>query len=138
MRVIYRMRGLLGDATEEFVETLNANSEQEVNNEEVYKMANVLADCGGLQVMLDRLGAIQDVARAKPLLQVLLKLFRLSVKVKKNQEVLSKPEMGAVTTLLDVLQRCLASDTDNTQSKVTEQLLDVNFFLFSLYTIAYD
>lgn len=51
MRVVYRMRGLLGDATEEFVETLNANSEQEVNNEEVYKMANVLAECGGLQVI---------------------------------------------------------------------------------------
>ncbi|KAJ8682718.1 hypothetical protein QAD02_018510 [Eretmocerus hayati] len=125
MRVVYRMRGLLGDATEEFVETLNANSEQEVNNEEVYKMANVLADCGGLQVMLERLAAIQDVNRAKPLLQVLLKLFRLSVKVKKNQDVLSQPELGAVTVLLDVLQRCLATDSDNSQSKVTEQLLDI-------------
>lgn len=127
MRVVYRMRGLLGDATEEFIETLNANCEQEVNNEEVYKMANVLADCGGLQVMIDRLSAIQDVNRAKPLLQVLLKLFRISVKVKKNQEVLSQPELGAVTVLLDVLQRCLASpDVENSQSKVTEQLLDVS------------
>lgn len=52
MRVVYRMRGLLGDATEEFVETLTAKSEQEVDNEEVYKMANVMADCGGLQVGL--------------------------------------------------------------------------------------
>ncbi|XP_011335506.2 E3 ubiquitin-protein ligase UBR4 isoform X2 [Ooceraea biroi] len=125
MRVIYRMRGLLGDATEEFVETLNANSEQEVNNEEVYKMANVLADCGGLQVMLDRLAAIHDVNRARPLLQVLLKLFRLCVKVKKNQEVLSKPELGAVTVFLDVLQRCLATESENSQAKITEQLLDI-------------
>ncbi|XP_015606097.1 protein purity of essence isoform X2 [Cephus cinctus] len=125
MRVIYRMRGLLGDATEEFVETLNASSEQEVNNEEVYKMANVLADCGGLQVMLDRLAAIQDVSRAKPLLQVLLKLFRLSVKVKRNQEVLTRPELGAITVLLDVLQRCLATESDSAQAKVTEQLLDI-------------
>jgi E3 ubiquitin-protein ligase UBR4 len=53
MHVVYRMRGLLGDATEEFVETLDAKSEQEVNNEEVYKMANVMADCGGLQVCLN-------------------------------------------------------------------------------------
>ncbi|XP_031787712.1 protein purity of essence isoform X2 [Nasonia vitripennis] len=125
MRVVYRMRGLLGDATEEFVETLNVNSEQEVNNEEVYKMANVLADCGGLQVMIERLASIQDVNRAKPLLQVLLKLFRLSVKVKKNQEVLSQPELGAVTVLLDVLQRVIDTDSDNSQSKVTEQLLDI-------------
>lgn len=50
MRVVYRMRGLLGDATEEFVETLVAKNEQETNDEEVYKMANVMADCGGLQV----------------------------------------------------------------------------------------
>ncbi|XP_020299583.1 E3 ubiquitin-protein ligase UBR4 isoform X2 [Pseudomyrmex gracilis] len=125
MRVIYRMRGLLGDATEEFVETLNASSEQEVNNEEVYKMANVLADCGGLQVMLDRLAAIHDINRARPLLQVLLKLFRLCVKVKKNQEVLSKPELGAVTVFLDVLQRCLATESENSQAKITEQLLDI-------------
>ncbi|XP_046612558.1 E3 ubiquitin-protein ligase UBR4 isoform X2 [Neodiprion virginianus] len=125
MRVVYRMRGLLGDATEEFVETLNASSEQEVNNEEVYKMANILADCGGLQVMLDRLAAIRDVSRARPLLQVLLKLFRLSVKVKKNQEVLSRPEVGAVTVLLDVLQRCVVSEPDKSQAKVTEQLLDI-------------
>jgi E3 ubiquitin-protein ligase UBR4 len=51
MKVVYRMRGLLGDATEEFVETLHAKTQQEVNNEEVYKMANVMAECGGLQVI---------------------------------------------------------------------------------------
>lgn len=52
MRVVYRMRGLLGDATEEFVESLSNKSQNDVDNEEVYKMANVLADCGGLQVIL--------------------------------------------------------------------------------------
>lgn len=50
MRVVYRMRGLMGDATEEFVETLSNKSQATVDNEEVYKMANVLADCGGLKV----------------------------------------------------------------------------------------
>lgn len=51
MRVVYRMRGLLGDATEEFIESLNNKSQSDVDNEEVYKMANVLAECGGLQVI---------------------------------------------------------------------------------------
>lgn len=46
MRVVYRMRGLLGDATEEFVETLTASSQDVVDDEQLYKMANVLADCG--------------------------------------------------------------------------------------------
>ncbi|XP_063242107.1 E3 ubiquitin-protein ligase UBR4 isoform X2 [Bacillus rossius redtenbacheri] len=125
MRVVYRMRGLLGDATEEFVETLDAKCEQEVNNEEVYKMANVMADCGGLQVMLERLAAIGDTGRARPLLQVLLKLFRLCAKVQRNQEVLIKPELGAVSVFLGVLQLCLADETDSSQGAVTEQLLDI-------------
>lgn len=50
MRVVYRMRGLLGDATEEFIESISNKTQSVVNNEEVYKMANVLADCGGLEV----------------------------------------------------------------------------------------
>lgn len=66
--------------------------------------------------MLDRLSAIQDVSRARPLLQVLLKLFRLCVKVRKNQEVLSQPEVGAISTFLDVLRLCLS--TDNTQVRI--------------------
>lgn len=63
-------RGLLGDATEEFIETLDNKGQSTVDNEEVYKMANVLGECNGLKVMVTRLGAIQNVWRAKPLLQV--------------------------------------------------------------------
>ncbi|CAH0393187.1 unnamed protein product [Bemisia tabaci] len=127
MRVVYRMRGLLGDATEEFIETLSNKSEATVDNEEVYRMANVMADCGGLQVMLDRLASIQDMSRSRPLLQVLLKLLRLCVKVQRNQEVLIQPDLCAITTLLHVLQLCLhqPADTDKSQSSITEQLLDI-------------
>ncbi|XP_008200345.2 E3 ubiquitin-protein ligase UBR4 isoform X1 [Tribolium castaneum] len=125
MRVVYRMRGLLGDATEEFVETLNNKSQSTVDNEEVYKMANVLADCGGLKVMVKRLGAIQNVRRAKPLLQVILKLFRLSIKVVKCQEVLIQPELGAMEVFLRTLQLCLDGEPDTSQAAVTEQLLDI-------------
>ncbi|KAK9707806.1 E3 ubiquitin-protein ligase UBR4 [Popillia japonica] len=125
MRVVYRMRGLLGDATEEFVETLNNKSQAAVDNEEVYKMANILAECGGLQIMVKRLEAIQNVVRAKPLLQVLLKLFRLSVKVARVQEVLIQPELGAMAVFLKTLQLCLDNESDSNQSSVTEQLLDI-------------
>lgn len=132
MRVVYRMRGLLGDATEEFVETLSNKSQNTVDNEEVYKMANVLADCGGLKVMVTRLGAIQNVWRARPLLQVLLKLFRLSVKVQRVQEVLIQPELGAMEVFLRTLQLCLDGEPDGNQAAVTEQLLDVsNFYFYS-------
>ncbi|KAF5296758.1 hypothetical protein FQR65_LT10159 [Abscondita terminalis] len=125
MRVVYRMRGLLGDATEEFVETLNNKSQNTVDNEEVYKMANVLADCGGLKIMVVRLGAIQNIWRARPLLQVLLKLFRLSVKVNRVQEVLIQPELCAMEVFLRTLQLCLDSEPDVNQAAVTEHLLDI-------------
>ncbi|XP_056641011.1 E3 ubiquitin-protein ligase UBR4 isoform X2 [Diorhabda sublineata] len=125
MRIVYRMRGLLGDATEEFIENLNNKSQSDIDNEEVYKMANVLADCGGLQIMVTRLGAIQSVTRARPLLQVLLKLFRLCVKVNRCQEVLIQPQLKSMEVFLRTLQLCLNSDRDSSQTGVTEQLLDI-------------
>lgn len=126
MRVVYRMRGLLGDATEEFIETLNKKATEEVDNEQLYRMANVLADdCGGLQVMLDRIASLQNVSRSRSLLQVLLKLFLLAVKVRRCQEVLCQPELGAINTLLKVLQLCLQTENDSQLSAVTEQLLEI-------------
>lgn len=125
MRIVYRMRGLMGDATEEFIETLNNKSTEEVDNEALYRMANVLADCGGLKVMLDRIGSLQNVTRSRQLLQVLLKLFLLAVKVRRCQEVLCQPEFNAINTLLKVLQICLQSESDAQQSAVTEQLLEI-------------
>ena len=71
-----RMRGLLGDATEEFIETVNNKDGEDQDEEEVYRLANVMADCGGLNVMLLRLASIMDTHYSKPLLQVLLKLLR--------------------------------------------------------------
>ncbi|XP_066149479.1 E3 ubiquitin-protein ligase UBR4 isoform X2 [Euwallacea fornicatus] len=134
MRVVYRMRGLLGDATEEFIETLDNKEQSTVDNEEVYKMANVLADCGGLKVMVTRLGAIQNARRAKPLLQVLLKLFTLSVKVNRCQEVLIEPELGAIEAFLRVLQLCLKGEPDSSQSALIEQVLDIMETLMSKAT----
>lgn len=125
MRIVYRMRGLLGDATEEFIETLSNKTTEEVDNEQLYRMANVLADCGGLKVMLDRIGSLTNVTRSRQLLQVLLKLFLLAVKVRRCQEVLCQPELNAVHTLLKVLQLCLQSENDSQQSAVTEQLLEI-------------
>lgn len=75
--------------------------------------------------MVTRLGAIQNITRARPLLQVLLKLFRFSVKVKRVQEVLIQPEIGAMNVFLRTLKLCLDSDPDMTQAAVTEQLLDI-------------
>lgn len=44
------MKRLPGDAAEEFFETLNAKTDQEVDNELVYEMPNVMAECGTSEV----------------------------------------------------------------------------------------
>lgn len=76
--------------------------------------------------MVTRLGAIQNIVRAKPLLQVLLKLFRLCVKVNRCQEVLIKPQVGAMEVFLKTLKLCLENESDSNQPAITEQLLDVS------------
>jgi hypothetical protein len=53
MRIVYRMTGLSGDATEDIIDTLdNKGADALKNDEEVYRMADELAHCGGaLEVM---------------------------------------------------------------------------------------
>ncbi|RWS26760.1 E3 ubiquitin-protein ligase UBR4-like protein, partial [Leptotrombidium deliense] len=111
MRVVYRMRGLMGDATEEFIQTLDSKNSQNVDNEVVYKMANVMSSCGGLQVMLQRLNVIQDLsARCRPLLLVLLKLFGHCVNVKSNRQMLIEPHLNAVGSMLNILKMFFTTD----------------------------
>ncbi|CDQ88956.1 unnamed protein product [Oncorhynchus mykiss] len=103
MRIIYRMRGLLGDATEEFIESLDSTTDEEEDEEEVYKMAGVMAQCGGLECMLSRLSGIRDFKQGRHLLTVLLKLFSYCVKVKINRQQLVKPDMNTLNVMLGTL-----------------------------------
>ena len=48
------MRGLMGDATEDIVERLEAGGDKDVDEEEVYTMAAILSECGGLDAILSR------------------------------------------------------------------------------------
>ena len=97
------MRGLLGDATEEFIENLANKDNEDQDEEEIYKMANVMAVNGGLKVMLNRLEHVQDTIRSKQLLIVLLKLFGHCVKVKQNREKLLDPDLKTIPILLEKL-----------------------------------
>ena len=118
MRIVYRMRGLLGDATEEFIENLaDKDGEDEESEEEVYHLANVMAECGGLEVMLTRLSFVREDASSSPtsygysqqLLTVLLKLFSHCIKVKKNRDKLLEPPFRTIPILLNCLKLSLGS-----------------------------
>ncbi|EDO43429.1 predicted protein [Nematostella vectensis] len=113
MRIVYRMRGLLGDATEEFVESLDDNNEEDVDNEEVYKMASVMSVCGGLEAMLTRLSGIRDLSRGKQLVQVILKLLSYCVKLKVNLKYLCNPSLNALNVLLGTLNQALQMEQES-------------------------
>ncbi|XP_075046927.1 E3 ubiquitin-protein ligase UBR4 isoform X4 [Mixophyes fleayi] len=128
MRIIYRMRGLLGDATEEFIESLDSTTDEEEDEEEVYKMAGVMAQCGGLECMLNRLAGIKDFKQGRHLLTVLLKLFSYCVKVKVNRQQLVKPEMNTLNVMLGTLNLALVAEQESKDSggaAVAEQVLSI-------------
>ncbi|XP_066493904.1 E3 ubiquitin-protein ligase UBR4 [Tiliqua scincoides] len=128
MRIIYRMRGLLGDATEEFIESLDSTTDEEEDEEEVYKMAGVMAQCGGLGCMLNRLTGIKDFKQGRHLLTVLLKLFSYCVKVKVNRQQLVKLEMNTLNVMLGTLNLALVAEQESKDSggaAVAEQVLSI-------------
>lgn len=136
MRIIYRMRGLSGDATEEFIETLDNKDSEDQDEEEVYKLANVMSDCGGLEVMLARLESIRDTQYSKQLLAVLLKLLGHCIRVRRNREMLMEPSLRAIPVLLRCVTLCLnAGEFDSTVSSasnpsISECVLQVNLILW--------
>lgn len=52
-------------------------ADEEEDDEEVYKMAGVMAQCGGLECMLNRLSGIKDFKQGRHLLTVSVKFTSL-------------------------------------------------------------
>ncbi|XP_052737360.1 protein purity of essence isoform X1 [Bicyclus anynana] len=125
MRVVYRMRGLLGDATEEFVEVLTQTNAETVDDEQVYRMANVLADCGGLEVMLQRLAAIGRVGCARALAGTLLRLLSLCARVRRCVQVLTQPSARALPVLLHALSLAASDEKEMQRAPLVYQLLEI-------------
>lgn len=62
MKVIYRLRGLLGDATEDMIESLNAgDAGSSEDAEQVYRMAEVLAERNGAGMKVRQLVVLYTV-----------------------------------------------------------------------------
>lgn len=54
-----------------------SHADEEEDDEEVYKMAGVMAQCGGLECMLNRLSGIKDFKQGRHLLTVSTNVFVL-------------------------------------------------------------
>lgn len=108
MRIVYRMRGLLGDATEEFIESFDSRNSEEIDEEQIYKMADIMSNSDGLEIMLHRLKQIDDLSPPfKPLLDVILKLFSYCTKTKNNRLKLLDLNLKTVSILLNTLKLAL-------------------------------
>ncbi len=104
-------------------------SDEEADDEETYKMAAVMSECKGLEIILHRLACLTDLVRGRQLLTVLLKLLCFCTKVKVNRQRLIEPTMQAVNIMLAVLNRVLLAENEEPGSgggtAVTEQLLSI-------------
>ena len=136
MRVVYRMTGLSGDPTEDIVDSLAAVNEtggaldQANSDEHVYRMGAELARNGALSVMLERLATItqHNFGHAKKLLIVLLKLFDYALKLSVNRAQIIRPEMKAITTMLQTLNMMLhveQAEPGRIGVALAEQLLSI-------------
>ena len=121
MRVVYRMRGLMGEATEDMINSFDNEGiyiirrcrivcqcdfiDQAKDDEEVYGMSAVLSDCGGLDAMLRRLSNLGSIIHGKQLITALLKLLSYCVKVKTNREYLSRPGLNSLNIMLTALNK---------------------------------
>ncbi len=103
MRVIYRMRGLLGDATEDIVEQLDDGKDKDTNEEEDYKMADIMGKCGGLDAVLARLSRVREFIQGHAFISAALRLLGYCVKLKANRQHLLRPELNTLNVLLRTL-----------------------------------
>ncbi len=131
MRIVYRMTGLSGDATEDIIDNLDAKgSDQAKSDEDINRMADELATNHALDTMLERLASItqQNFTFGKPLLSVLLKLFDYALKLSVNRQYIIRTELNTITTMLQTLNMMLKIEQAEPKKigvSLAEQLLNI-------------
>eukprot|EP00794_Sanderia_malayensis_P006454 gene6454-7186_t len=129
MKIVYRMRGLLGDATEDMVDDLETDKDKDVDEEHEYRQAAVISEVGGLDIILKRLSYIRDLSRAQDLIFVMLKLLEYCVKVKVNRQYLGKPSVNALKIMLGTLNLALRLEKEKGSGSggamIAEKLLNI-------------
>lgn len=107
------------------METVEDHSDENIDYEKKHRMANVVVDCGGLEVMLNCLKCDTNLNANRSLLEVVLKLFSLCSKVKRCQEALCRPEMRAMEVFLQVLDLCIQNEATTPAANLIENLLEI-------------
>jgi E3 ubiquitin-protein ligase UBR4 len=143
MLIVYRMRGLLGDATEEFVATLDTTSkgenvmvdycmwditENNADETDAYPLARVIVECGGLESILSRLDSVTCSGSGRHLLAVLTKLLGYCIKsssMNRDRLIIR----GAIGTMLGVFERLIRKNDASLHSNAEVLLQHMNTLL---------
>jgi len=129
MKIVYRMRGLLGDATEDMVDNLDSDKDKDIDEEYEYRQAAVISEVGGLDILLKRLSYIRDLSRAQELISVMLKLLEYCVKVKVNRQYLGKHSVNSLNIMLSTLNLALRLEKEKGSGSggamIAERLLKI-------------
>ena len=86
--------------------------EKDVDEEDVFKRASIMAKIGGLELTLKRLSYVRDLSRAQQLVASIMKLLEYCVKVKINRQYLHKPSVNTMEILLGTLNKALRLERD--------------------------
>ncbi|EFA82601.1 hypothetical protein PPL_04293 [Heterostelium album PN500] len=103
MNVVYRLQGLDGEATEEIIENLSDNTNEERDPEEEFEITSVMKECGGLDAMLNIIERINDFSTEKELAQLVIKLLYHCIKIQVNRQQLLS--LNGVSRLLEKLKQ---------------------------------
>ncbi|KAK6060279.1 hypothetical protein COOONC_02063, partial [Cooperia oncophora] len=107
MVIVYRMRGLLGDAVETFVSTLGeADGGEAEEDETLSSLTGALSQCGGLTRALRLIGLADTGSAGRFLLGQLRKLFERCVKTEQGRVDLVSS--GAINAFMKVLHSCVS------------------------------
>ncbi|VDM43637.1 unnamed protein product [Toxocara canis] len=115
MIIIYRMRGLLGDATEPFIKSLADTTDKESINDGQLRLAAIFGELDGLKTIIHLIEDVELTSATKSLLTRMYQLLFYCVKMERNRWQLI--ESGAISRLLRVFERVH-------QSGVREEALD--------------
>ncbi|MFH4973737.1 hypothetical protein AB6A40_000446 [Gnathostoma spinigerum] len=103
MVIVYRMRGLLGDATEPFITNFSDADHKESMDDAQLRMARLMGDCvRDFGTIISSLDTVELTGDGKKLLKELHRLLAYCVKVEKNRHLLI--ENKAVRRFLRVFE----------------------------------
>nr|ACI48997.1 hypothetical protein Cbre_JD01.004 [Caenorhabditis brenneri] len=130
MLIVYRMRGLMGDAVETFIENFGVaenSDDDEQEDEQLVRMINCLTQCGGIDKLMDLLETNVNSSSGRFLLGHLRKMFERIVKTPVGRRALIERRISE--RMMSVIRTCCADPTNESKVQIGMELYKVVEFV---------